>query len=73
MTIRDTIMAPFQNVNVEEAYEEPIPSLTSFLGDEDVESDEDDLTLSEVRQKRKNTTKSAKVASQGKNGCGSSY
>nr|XP_016451387.1 PREDICTED: uncharacterized protein DDB_G0286299-like [Nicotiana tabacum] len=52
MTIRNTGMAPLEEVNKEEGSEKPRPSLTPFLGDKEVESDEDDMPLSEVGKKK---------------------
>lgn len=56
-------MALLEDVNVEEASEEPMPSLTPFLRDEDVKSEEDDLPISKVEKTKKATTKPTKVAS----------
>lgn len=56
-------MAHLDNVNVEETSEEPRPSLSPFLGDKDIESNEDDLPLSEMGKKKKNRTKSENMAS----------
>ncbi|XP_070034548.1 uncharacterized protein [Nicotiana tomentosiformis] len=66
MTIENTIMALLEEVNEKECSEELRPSLTPFLGDEEVESDEDDLPLFEVRKKKKASAKLTKTASRGK-------
>lgn len=63
MTIEDTITTPLDSVNVENAYEEPRPSLDLFLGDEDIESDGEYLPLSEVGKKRRATARPTKVSS----------
>nr|XP_033517368.1 nucleolar and coiled-body phosphoprotein 1-like [Nicotiana tomentosiformis] len=47
----EKVMVALEDVNVEEASEEPRPSLAPFLGDEDIESNMDDLPLSEVGKK----------------------
>ncbi|XP_019229418.1 PREDICTED: protein split ends-like [Nicotiana attenuata] len=66
ITIENTVMAPLEEVNEEECSEEPRPSLTSFLGDEEVESDEDELPLFEVGKKKKAPAKPKKTNSHGK-------
>ncbi|XP_070001813.1 uncharacterized protein [Nicotiana sylvestris] len=63
MTIGNTIIAPSEETSEEKRIQEPGPLLTSFTGDEEVSSDEDDLPLSKVGKKPMKTPMKATKSS----------